>query len=182
MSVLGRFFGPSIVETFRMSYPGDWLELMNEFEMKKRGRRAFDCESTRLRLPRSFTELVSDHAGSALPRECGKVQFVRNEYFCLDSMAMKKLFEPVLKGIVKHLTKLLQNRIFQGLQFFFLVGGFAQSLLLQDKIKHEFSSRYVKTTTQCLFFIFCWYCIILLRPLVSFRKADCFHRPCPGVT
>ena len=141
VSLLQKFFGTSVVKTFRDSYPGEWLEMMNEFEMKKRGRRAFEGEATRLRLPRSFTELIADHGRLALAAEYGDVRFVRNEYFCLGSAAMKKLFEPVLNGILNHLTNLLQSRSFQGIQFFFLVGGFAQSLLLQEAIKRAFSSR-----------------------------------------
>ena len=141
VSLLQKFFGYSVVKTFRESYPSEWLEMMNEFEMKKRGRRAFEGEATRLRLPRAFTALVSDCARPPLAAEYGDVRFVRNEYFCLGSAAMKKLFEPVLNGILNHLTNLLQSRSFQGLQFFFLVGGFAQSAILQEAIKKEFSSR-----------------------------------------
>ena len=141
VSLLERFFGPSVVEAFCMSYPGDWLEMMNEFEIKKRGRRAFEGEATRLRLPRAFTTLISEHGGPAFAKGFGDVRFMRNEYFCLESTAMKKLFEPVLNGIVKHLSSLLQNCLFQGLQFFFLVGGFAQSALLQDAIKKKFNDR-----------------------------------------
>ena len=142
VSLLKKFFGTSVVKTFRTSYPGEWLEMMNEFEMKKRGRRAYEGEATRLRLPRAFTALISDHGTpAALATGYGDVRFVRNEYFCLESTAMKKLFEPVLNGILNHLANLLQSRDFQGLQFFFLVGGFAQSVLLQEAIKRAFSSR-----------------------------------------
>lgn len=58
VSLLKRFFGSSVVETFSTKYPGEWLEMMNEFEMKKRGRRAFEGEMTRLRLPRTFATLI----------------------------------------------------------------------------------------------------------------------------
>lgn len=139
VSLLKRFFGSSVVETFSTKYPGEWLEMMNEFEMKKRGRRAFKGEMTRLRLPRTFATLISEHRGPAV--KVNGVQFLRNEYLCLDASAMKKLFEPVLDGIVNHLKNLLQNRCLRELQFFFLVGGFAQSALLQDVIKKQFSSR-----------------------------------------
>lgn len=117
-----------------------------EFEMKKRGRRAFDGETTRIRIPRAFATLVSEQGGPDLARRFARcttddVQFIRNEYFCLGSTAMRKLFQPVLNGIVGHLSNLLQHRAFQGLQFFFLVGGFAESVILQEAIKSNFSRR-----------------------------------------
>ncbi|KAJ7353753.1 hypothetical protein OS493_032623 [Desmophyllum pertusum] len=96
VSLLERFFGTAVVGTFRVSCPAEWLELMNEFEMKKRGRRAFDGETTRIRIPRTFATLVSEHGGPDLARRFARcttddVQFIRNEYFCLGSTAMRKV-------------------------------------------------------------------------------------------
>ena len=147
VSLLERFFGTYQVKNFRENHPAEWLEMMNEFEMKKRGRRAYEGETTRIRLPRTFTALVSEQGGPDLARRFASscttddVQFVRNEYFCIGPATMKKLFEPVLKGIVKHLNNLLEHRELRGLQFFFLVGGFAESAILQDAIKKNFQRR-----------------------------------------
>ena len=148
VSLLKKFFGNNVVEIFREKYPGEWLELMNEFEMKKRGRRASEGETTRIRLSRTFTSLVSEHGGHDLAERFASscavddVKFVRNEYFCLGSMAMKKLFDPVIKGIVEHLKNLLKSRALKRVKFFFLVGGFAESVLLQEAIKKQFSSQF----------------------------------------
>ena len=147
VSLLEGFFGTTTVETFRAENPADWLDLMNEFELKKRGRRAYEGDTTRIRLPRSFTVLISEHGGPDLAgrfaRSCrtDDVQFVRNEYLCLGPSAMKKLFEPVLNGIIKHLTQLLKDPALKELQFFFLVGGFAESFILQETIKKKFDRR-----------------------------------------
>ena len=54
----------------------------------------------------------------------------------------KKLFDPVIKGIVKHLKNLLKSRALKRVEFFFLVGGFAESALPQDAIKKQFSSKF----------------------------------------
>lgn len=147
VSLLERFFGTALVQTFRTNYPAEWLEMMNEFEMKKRGRRAFEGETTRIRIPRAFASLVSEYREPNLVRRFSSscatddVQFIRNEYFCVSSAAMKKLFQPVLNGILNHLKNLLQYPVLQGLQFFFLVGGFAESEILQEAIKKKFSTR-----------------------------------------
>lgn len=147
VSLLERFFGTALVGTFRANYPAEWLVMMNEFEMKKRGRRAFEGETTRIRIPRTFATLVSERGVPGLAGRFASscttddVRFIRNEYFCLGSAAMKKLFQPVLNGIVKHLNRLLQHRHLQGLKFFFLVGGFAESALLQEAIKRNVNTR-----------------------------------------
>ena len=147
VSLLEGYFGTATVEAFRAENPADWLDLMNEFELKKRGRRAHEGDTTRIRLPRSFTVLISEHGGPDLAgrfaRSCrtDDVQFVRNEYLCLGPSAMKKLFEPVLNGIIKHLTQLLKDPALKELQFFFLVGGFSESFILQETIKKKFDRR-----------------------------------------
>lgn len=38
VSLLERFFGIYQVKNFRENHPAEWLEMLNEFEMKKRGR------------------------------------------------------------------------------------------------------------------------------------------------
>lgn len=147
VSLLERFFGTALVRTFRTNNPAEWLEMMNEFEMKKRGRRAFEGETTRIRVPRAFATLVSEYREPDLARRFAsscttdEVQFIRNEYFCLGPAAMRKLFQPVLNGIVSHLHNLLKHPVLKRLQFFFLVGGFAESEILQEAIKKNFSTR-----------------------------------------
>ena len=38
VSLLERFFGIYQVKNFRENHPAEWLEMLNKFEMKKRGR------------------------------------------------------------------------------------------------------------------------------------------------
>lgn len=55
---------------------------------------------------------------------------------------MKKLFDPVIKEIVEHLKNLLKSRALKRVEFFFLVGGFAESALLQGAIKKQLRSQF----------------------------------------
>ena len=93
VSLLERFFGTYQVKNFRENHPAEWLQIMNEFEMKKRGRRAHEGETTRICLPRTFTALVSEQGGPDLASRFASscrtddVQFVRNEYFCIGPAA-----------------------------------------------------------------------------------------------
>ena len=85
--------------------------------------------------------MVSEYGGHDLAERFASscavddVKFIRNEYFCLGSMAMRKLFDPVIKGIVKHLKNLLKSRALNRVEFFFLVRGFADCVLFQEAIK-----------------------------------------------
>ena len=140
-SLLERIFGMPVVKNYRMNHPADWHRLMNDFEMKKRGRRAIDRKDTRLSLPLSFRNSVSGFDESDLSSRLG-VEMYNDEFLCLGPSAMMQLFQPVINGIVSHIAGLLCKPALSSLSHLFLVGGFAESAILQDEMKKAYSSRY----------------------------------------
>lgn len=140
-SLLERIFGMPVVKNYRMNHPADWHRLMNDFEMKKRGRRAIDRKDTRVSLPLSFRNSVSGFDESDLSSRLG-VEMYNDEFLCLGPSAMMQLFQPVINGIVSHIAGLLCKPALSSLSHLFLVGGFAESAILQDEMKKAYSSRY----------------------------------------
>jgi len=59
----------------------------------------------------------------------------------LDPSLMQQLFEPVTKQIINHITDVLNNKLVKDVSYLFLVGGFAESQILQSHIRNAFSSR-----------------------------------------
>ena len=141
--LLDELFGAENLRGYRQKYRSDWLSLMNEFEAKKRGERILDNElMTNIRLPRSFVSLVSQTQTRAMQRYgSSKVKLKNNEYLALNSEMMKKVFSSTLKCIKDHLKKLLQEPKLSNVKTMLLVGGFADSALLQKEIKGAFSGR-----------------------------------------
>ncbi|KAL9960010.1 hypothetical protein ACROYT_G033400 [Oculina patagonica] len=140
--LLNEVFGDQKLYDYRGQFPSDWLKLMNDFEAKKRGIRALENKETRIRLPRSFVSWINDFLTTALRRYgSGEVKILNDEYLCLSSRVMVKLFQPVLEAMKDHLKVLLSEPSLSKVKAMLLVGGFANSLLLQDEIKKEFSKR-----------------------------------------
>ncbi len=145
--LLENLFGIPVVKEFRIKYPAEWLRLMNDFEMKKRGRRAFDDKLTRITLPRNFLKMVSDPSNSDLATRLAKscnlhdVEIYNDEYLCLRPNAMKRLFDPVVSGIVGHMRELFSRPALRNVSCLFMVGGFAESVILQEAVRMAFSSR-----------------------------------------
>ena len=129
------------LQTYRKQYSSDWICLMNEFEGKKRGERILDSKvMTNIRLPRSFVSLANQCWRSGYG---GKdIKLKNNEYLALSSEIMKKLFDPVIGDIKKHLRSLHRNPQLSKVATMLLVGGFADSALLQKEIKSEFSRKF----------------------------------------
>ncbi len=138
VSLLENLFGIPAIKDFRLRYPAEWLQLMNDFEMKKRGRRAFDDKVTRITLPPKFVETVSGTSGLAGHHD---VKILNNQYLCLGPETVKQMFQPVVSGIVSHMETVLKRPELNSVNCLFMVGGFAESVILQEAIKTAFSSR-----------------------------------------
>lgn len=145
--LLNKIFGEDFIGEFRHSHPSDWLELMNDFEVKKRAERVMTGEVTRIRLPANFINLLRHENGdddNQIVRQHyrGDEVKISKDYLCLGSDRVKSLFEPAIASIVSHLKKLLKQNALRGIKLLFLVGGFSESPLLQAKIREEFESQY----------------------------------------
>ena len=141
-SLLDQIFGEQKLYDYRKQFPSDWLKLMNDFETKKRGLRAIQQKETRIRLPRSFVSWINDALTVALKRYAnGEIRILNDEFLCLSSKVMIKQFEPVLEAMKDHLRVLLSEPRLSRVTVMLLVGGFADSVLLQEEIKREFSGR-----------------------------------------
>lgn len=145
--LLNKIFGEDFIDEFRRSHPSDWLELMNDFEVKKRADRVMTGDVTRIRLPANFINLLRHENGqddNRIIRRRYKVDEVKisKDYLCLGSDIVKNLFEPAIASIISHLKKLLKQNALRGIKLLFLVGGFSESPLLQARIRKEFESQY----------------------------------------
>ena len=141
-SLLDELFGAGKMKNYREQYPSDWISLMNEFEGKKRGKRILDTGlMTNIRLPRSFVSMVNQTRSPAMERYGDReVKLKNNEYLSLSSGMMKKLFNPVVERIKNHLKTLKAKPQLSKVKTMLLVGGFADSVFLQEEIKKEFSA------------------------------------------
>ena len=145
--LLENLFGTRKVKEYRIKFPGEWLRLMNDFERKKRGRRALDGKITRINLPRKFHQMVFEPSSSDLATPLSKsyslhdVEINNDEFLCLGPETMKSLFDPVVNGIIRHMRELLSKPAVKNVSCLFMVGGFAESVILQEAIKTAFRSR-----------------------------------------
>ena len=145
--LLTKIFGDRRVDDYQRLFPGDWLVLINDFEMKKRSNRVLKGETTRVRIPRSFISSLWEkeidlNSVIKVHYNPSDVKIHNKEYLCLSPKIMKKLFQPVLSGIISHLKGLVRKPRLSKVELMLLVGGFADSALLQSELKKEFSTKY----------------------------------------
>ena len=140
--LLGDLFGEARLNAYKEKFPSDWLALMNDFEGKKQGFRMLGGKMTNIRYPASFASLVEQNTVKERYDE-NDVRLKRNEYLCISPNIMEvKLFAPVLSDIRDHLKRLQERTKALNVTTMILVGGFADSPILQNEIKNEFSKDF----------------------------------------
>ena len=143
-NLLDELFGVENVRSYRQKFCSDWLSLTKEFKAKKRSDRILEeTLMTNIRLPCSFVHQLSRKQTPAMNAYAkkGEVKLMNDEYLSLSSGMMKKLFKPTIDRIKDHLKGLLQNPELFKVNTMLLVGGFADSTLLQQEIKKAFSRQ-----------------------------------------
>lgn len=143
-ALLESIFTQKLIENYVRQNPVDWVSLINDFEVKKRGKRICEGGTTRIRLPCSFTGKFTSSKGwdiNAVIQQhysLDEIKVLRNEYLCLEPRIMRQLFSPVLDDVISYLSKLFARPALSGVKYVFLVGGFADSAILQERIKNHF--------------------------------------------
>ena len=145
-NLLDEMFGAQKMYDYRQMFTSDWLKVMSNFEANKR---VFPDQS-KILLPGSFVSWVNDFRSPAMKRfGVGEVRITDDKYLCLAPRVMRRLFQPLIKATRDHLgdTVMSKPRLSK-IKTMILVGGLAESPLLQEEIKNGLSGRYCVITPR----------------------------------
>ncbi len=145
--LLTNIFGEKFIHYFVKSYPTSWLELINTFEAKKCSFCPSKQVAVSLPLPFSLIQSFMDQTGTSvrtavLEYEREGVQWTSQGMLRLSPSTMMELFEPTVHAIVQHIQEILQVPSIKKIEYLFLVGGFAESPILQNAIQDAFRSLF----------------------------------------
>ncbi|XP_069756131.1 heat shock 70 kDa protein 12A isoform X1 [Narcine bancroftii] len=144
--LLCKIFGEDFIEQFKIKRPAAWVDLMIAFESRKRAAAPGRTNPLNINLPFSFIDYYKKFRGHSVEYALRKssVNFVKwssQGMLRMNSDAMNALFKPTVDHIAQHLLNLFQNPEVSGLKFLFLVGGFAESPLLQQAIQSTLADK-----------------------------------------
>lgn len=145
-NLLVKIFGQEFIDKFRAFKPAGWVDLMIAFEAKKRTANTAKSNPLNISLPFSFIDLYGKITGKNVEtaiKEFGNpdVKWSSQGMLRLGPAAMHQLFVPVLNKIIQHVKEMLAKPDLAGISFLFLVGGFAESALLQSEMRSAFGDR-----------------------------------------
>uniref|UniRef100_A0A8V5G6T2 Uncharacterized protein n=1 Tax=Melopsittacus undulatus TaxID=13146 RepID=A0A8V5G6T2_MELUD len=143
--LLCRIFGADFISTFKAKRPAAWVDLSIAFEARKRAAAPARASAINVSLPFSFIDFYRKHRGHSVETAMRRsnVNFVKwssQGMLRMSPEAMSELFQPTISQIIKHIDALLKKPEVQGIKFLFLVGGFAESPMLQRAAQEAFGS------------------------------------------
>nr|XP_047901595.1 heat shock 70 kDa protein 12B-like [Anser cygnoides] len=141
--LLCHIFGEDFIATFKAKRPAAWVDLTIAFEARKRAAAPSRASPLNISLPFSFIDFYRKHRGQNVETALKKsnVNFVKwssQGMLRMSPEAMSELFQPTITQIIKHIDALLKKPEVQGIKFLFLVGGFAESAMLQHAVQAAF--------------------------------------------
>ncbi|XP_053538921.1 heat shock 70 kDa protein 12A isoform X3 [Ictalurus punctatus] len=138
--LLCKIFGQDFIDQFKIKRPAAWVDLMIAFESRKRAAAPDRSNPLNINLPFSFIDYYKKFRGHSVEHALRKsnVDFVKwssQGMLRMSPDAMNALFKPTIDHIIRHLKELFERPEVTDIKFLFLVGGFAESPLLQKAVQ-----------------------------------------------
>ena len=141
------------MERFKSTDPGEYIDLINTFEIKKREVVPLcldpnkEKRSITMCVPLSLKELVQEERGFSLKdaiersRYSNQMKFLEKQLkMRIDSDLIESFFDKPVKNTVHHIKSLLRKPTLKGCKAIVMVGGFSESAVLQNAIRNEIPS------------------------------------------
>lgn len=142
--------GQDFMEVYKRDCPSQWLDIMNNFERKKRSTN-MDYEQVpkiSISLPWSMAQKYKEETGEniemILKNASEKGLVFKQGNIIMNGDTVRVFFKNIIDNIVNHIRETLQKEDLEILQYMVLVGGFSESKFLFHRLKEEFSSSVCK--------------------------------------
>ncbi|XP_054766581.1 heat shock 70 kDa protein 12A-like isoform X1 [Lytechinus pictus] len=147
--LLTDIFGQDFIEEFKVKRPAGWVDLMIAFEARKRNASPWKNNPLNVSLPFSFIDYYKKYTnGKQMEDAVRKYNFKDVTWSAqvpgmlrFTPEGMQRLFASTVDRLITGVEEVLSSPSLTGISYLFVVGGFAQSALLQSAIRKKFSSQ-----------------------------------------
>ncbi|XP_052215038.1 heat shock 70 kDa protein 12A-like isoform X6 [Dreissena polymorpha] len=123
----------------------DYIDLLREFEIKKRAIDTNTSSKVTIKVPLSLSDLSKEITGILLQDKLPTTRYGKQVSLAaggksrLDADVMRTFFNTSMSNIIDHVSGLLQTADCSGVETILMVGGYSESSLLQETMKKRFS-------------------------------------------
>ena len=133
-----------VVEFFRKKHSSDFMDLLREFEVKKRAVEPGLENRITFKIPLTLLDEYRDKTGGevrdkvrTMPEFTGKLTLAGDKIRA-NAEIVKNMFSKTCKVIVEHVKNTLGKKEAKGADKILMVGGFCESLMLQHAVQTAF--------------------------------------------
>ncbi|XP_060570239.1 heat shock 70 kDa protein 12A-like [Ruditapes philippinarum] len=149
MRFIQAITGEKVILRFQEDHKDDFIDLLREFEIKKRTVKPDMDSKVTFKIPITLHELYRDvndgeirDAVRKIPTLEGKVTFAGDK-MRVEADTVKALFAQTNDTITKHLQNILSLPVAQGISSILMVGGFSESPMLRHAVETSFPNARV---------------------------------------
>lgn len=145
IGLLTDIVGKDVMDSFSLTHKYDLFDLLRQFEIKKKTVSPERNEKVTITVPATLSETFFEkNPGREYPGIKYKDQLIwKRDKLRMNAQLVKSLFDRSCKQLVDHLKELFMHPSVKDVSSILLVGGFAESLMLQTAIRDAFKSKYV---------------------------------------
>ncbi|BES99519.1 heat- shock protein [Nesidiocoris tenuis] len=143
--LMSTVFGRDFMQRFRTERAAAYNELLLTFESRKRCATTYRTTSINIFPPFAFIDFYRQVSRSEVEKavkdfNCPELSWSNEGILKMQPSLMYKLFQPTIDKIIDHVESVLNSRRMDDvISYLFLVGGFAESQILQEAIRDHFS-------------------------------------------
>ncbi|KAH3735129.1 hypothetical protein DPMN_041591 [Dreissena polymorpha] len=144
LDFMGELIGKDILDKFKTAHMEDYIELLRDFEVKKRETDLKSEGKVTMRIPVAISDLLKakgqelKHIIQNYPH-ANKISLV-GEKLRLDYDIFRSFFKESVDNILQHLSSLFLKRETSGVNTILMVGGYSESPLLREAVQNKFPS------------------------------------------
>lgn len=149
MNFFENLVGKQVLQELEQNHKAAWLDLEREIEDKKKIIGSDNDGPIRIQIPAELLELYVKKYSQTLREaiesniDYKKKIFIERNFLCVEKSKSESFFKESLNRITNHVKKILAKPEAAGLNHIVLVGGFAESKYIQDKLPKSLGCMHV---------------------------------------
>jgi len=145
---LTEMFGKGAMRNLKKESMGDYLDILREFESKKRSVTPDSEGKITLRIPGALNRYHTDAGDENIESKIARLNLnekvdIKADKLRVSAETARSWFKEPIEGTIGHITRILAEPALKDVTSILLVGGFAECKLVQDAVKTAVGNRTV---------------------------------------
>ena len=147
LAMLADVFGTKALEDLKKTEIGDYIDLLREFETKKRDFSSKKEDKITFRVSASLRESFEKYEKGSLKDKIASLQYANalelkgSDKLRVAPRIVKRWFDGPVNHMIQHVNEILKEPEMKNVTSILLVGGFGESAYAQERMVEEFRNK-----------------------------------------